>query len=76
MQLDLYMFILNTEYGADSSASNGLNAVADRFLGERKEDIPYTQINELQDGDSETRHRLAVYCQKARRSISRPRQRN
>lgn len=41
-----------------------LNAVSAHFLGEQKEDVHYSIITSLQNGDSETRRRLAVYCLK------------
>lgn len=41
-----------------------LNAVSGKFLGEQKEDVHYSSITELQNGTSETRRRLAVYCVK------------
>ena len=44
--------------------SYSLNAVSANFLGEQKEDVHYSAISDLQRGNSETRHRLAVYCLK------------
>ena len=43
-----------------------LNAVCAHFLGEQKEDVHHSVITELQNGTSESRRRLAVYCLKAR----------
>ena len=34
------------------------------FLGEQKEDVHHSIISTLQDGDADTRRRLAVYCLK------------
>ena len=34
------------------------------FLGEQKEDVHYSQITVLQNGNADTRRRLAVYCLK------------
>lgn len=34
------------------------------FTGEQKEDVHYSIITELQNGNAETRRRLAVYCLK------------
>ena len=45
-------------------SSYSLNAVCAHFLGEQKEDVHHSIISDLQDGDSETRRRLAVYCLK------------
>lgn len=39
-------------------------AVSAHFLGEQKEDVHHTDISTLQDGNAETRRRLAVYCLK------------
>ena len=39
-----------------------LNAVCAKFLGEQKEDVHHSIISDLQNGDAETRRRLAVYC--------------
>ncbi|KAJ2382820.1 DNA-directed DNA polymerase delta, partial [Coemansia sp. RSA 2611] len=44
--------------------SFSLNAVSAKFLGEQKEDVPYTIISDLQRESPETRRRLAVYCLK------------
>lgn len=41
-----------------------LNAVSAHFLGEQKEDVPYSIISDLQNESPETRRRLAVYCLK------------
>ena len=42
-------------------SSYSLNAVSARFLGEQKEDVHHSAISELQNGNEETRRRLAVY---------------
>ncbi|AJU60531.1 Pol3p [Saccharomyces cerevisiae YJM248] len=60
LQLDLLQFI-QREYKLRSYT---LNAVSAHFLGEQKEDVHYSIISDLQNGDSETRRRLAVYCLK------------
>ncbi|VDM39048.1 unnamed protein product [Toxocara canis] len=44
--------------------SYSLNSVSYYFLGEQKEDVDYTLIADLQNGNSLTRRRLAVYCMK------------
>lgn len=44
--------------------SYSLNAVSQHFLGEQKEDVHHSIIGDLQNGDDETRRRLAVYCLK------------
>ena len=41
-----------------------LNAVSFHFLGEQKEDVHHSVITDLQNGNSQTRRRLAVYCLK------------
>ncbi|KAI3647326.1 hypothetical protein MP228_007547 [Amoeboaphelidium protococcarum] len=44
--------------------SYSLNSVSAHFLGEQKEDVPHSIITDLQNGDAQTRRRLAVYCLK------------
>ncbi|CUG86363.1 DNA polymerase delta, putative [Bodo saltans] len=44
--------------------SYSLNSVAQHFLGEQKEDVHHSIISDLQEGNDETRRRLAVYCLK------------
>ncbi|XP_031341099.1 DNA polymerase delta catalytic subunit-like [Photinus pyralis] len=39
-----------------------LNNVSNELLGEQKEDVHYSIITDLQNGDEQTRRRLAVYC--------------
>ncbi|KAI9201944.1 DNA polymerase family B-domain-containing protein [Polychytrium aggregatum] len=41
-----------------------LNSVCAHFLAEQKEDVHYSIITDLQNGNDETRRRLAVYCLK------------
>nr|XP_023015999.1 DNA polymerase delta catalytic subunit [Leptinotarsa decemlineata] len=41
-----------------------LNSVCTEILGEQKEDVHYSIITDLQNGDEQTRRRLAVYCLK------------
>ncbi|KAG9304598.1 hypothetical protein G9A89_020162 [Geosiphon pyriformis] len=41
-----------------------LNSVAAHFLGEQKEEVHHSIITDLQNGNSETRRRLAIYCLK------------
>merc|ERR1712223_689560 len=41
-----------------------LNAVSYHFLQEQKEDVHHSIISDLQNGNSQTRRRLAVYCLK------------
>ena len=45
-------------------SSYSLNAVSAHFLGEQKEDVHHSIISDLQNGNEETRRRLAVYCLK------------
>lgn len=44
--------------------SYSLNAVSQSFLNEQKEDVHHSIISDLQEGNEETRRRLAVYCLK------------
>lgn len=60
MQLDLLQF-LQREYKLRSYT---LNSVSAHFLGEQKEGVQHTIITELQNGNKDTRRRLAVYCLK------------
>ncbi|KAH3665689.1 hypothetical protein OGAPHI_003877 [Ogataea philodendri] len=60
MQLDLLQFI-QREYKLRSYT---LNAVSAHFLNEQKEDVQHSIITDLQNGNAETRRRLAVYCLK------------
>lgn len=41
-----------------------LNAVSYHFLQEQKEDVHHNVITDLQNGNDQTRRRLAVYCLK------------
>uniref|UniRef100_A0A4X2K7Y0 DNA polymerase delta catalytic subunit n=1 Tax=Vombatus ursinus TaxID=29139 RepID=A0A4X2K7Y0_VOMUR len=41
-----------------------LNAVSFHFLGEQKEDVQHSIITDLQNGNDQSRRRLAVYCLK------------
>ncbi|CAH9062009.1 unnamed protein product [Cuscuta europaea] len=45
-------------------SSYSLNSVSAHFLDEQKEDVHHSIISDLQNGNSETRRRLAVYCLK------------
>nr|GMC79266.1 DNA polymerase delta catalytic subunit [Ipomoea batatas]GMC90235.1 DNA polymerase delta catalytic subunit [Ipomoea batatas] len=45
-------------------SSYSLNSVSAHFLNEQKEDVHHSIISDLQNGNSETRRRLAVYCLK------------
>lgn len=45
-------------------SSYSLNSVSAHFLQEQKEDVHHSIISDLQNGNSETRRRLAVYCLK------------
>ncbi|ODQ58675.1 hypothetical protein WICANDRAFT_63181 [Wickerhamomyces anomalus NRRL Y-366-8] len=60
MQLDLLQFI-QREYKLRSYT---LNSVSAHFLNEQKEEVQHSIITDLQNGTSETRRRLAVYCLK------------
>ncbi|CAI7902383.1 unnamed protein product [Closterium sp. NIES-53] len=45
-------------------SSYSLNSVSAHFLNEQKEDVHHSIIADLQNGDAQTRRRLAVYCLK------------
>ncbi|XP_076387729.1 DNA polymerase delta 1, catalytic subunit isoform X3 [Megachile rotundata] len=57
---DLYL-VLVRDYKLRSYT---LNAVSYHFLQEQKEDVHHSIITELQNGNPQTRRRLAVYCLK------------
>ncbi|ETW78956.1 hypothetical protein HETIRDRAFT_155985 [Heterobasidion irregulare TC 32-1] len=60
LQLDLLQFMQREH----KLRSYTLNSVCAQFLGEQKEDVHHSVITELQNGTSESRRRLAVYCLK------------
>ncbi|KAH3885678.1 hypothetical protein DPMN_009673 [Dreissena polymorpha] len=60
VQLDLLQ-ILFRDY---KLRSYSLNAVSYHFLQEQKEDVHHSIISDLQNGNEQTRRRLAVYCLK------------
>merc|ERR1719244_634795 len=60
VQFDL-LLILVRDYKLRSYT---LNAVSFHFLGEQKEDVHHSVITDLQNGTSQTRRRLAIYCLK------------
>ena len=62
VQLDMLMLI-QRDY---KLSSYSLNSVSAHFLGEQKEDVHHSAIADLQNGNEETRRRLAVYCLKVR----------
>lgn len=45
-------------------SSYSLNSVSYHFLNEQKEDVHHSEISKLQEGNAESRRRLAVYCLK------------
>ncbi|XP_068231528.1 DNA polymerase delta catalytic subunit [Palaemon carinicauda] len=59
-QIDLLMVLIR-DYKLRSYT---LNAVSYHFLQEQKEDVHHSIISDLQNGNSQTRRRLAVYCLK------------
>lgn len=61
--MDMYPLYIR-HYLSRSKGALKLKNVAKRFLdkGEEKDDVKFTEINSLQDGDSTTRQRLAKYC--------------
>eukprot|EP00873_Tetraselmis_striata_P017869 jgi/Tetstr1/438133/TSEL_002859.t1 len=60
VQFDL-MLAIQRDY---KLSSYSLNAVSAHFLNEQKEDVHHSCISDLQNGNDETRRRLAVYCLK------------
>ncbi|EIM86884.1 uncharacterized protein STEHIDRAFT_79581, partial [Stereum hirsutum FP-91666 SS1] len=60
LQLDLLQYMQREH----KLRSYTLNSVCAQFLGEQKEDVHHSVITELQNGTSESRRRLAVYCLK------------
>lgn len=55
------LFVLLRDYKLRSYT---LNAVSFHFLQEQKEDVHHSIISDLQNGDEQTRRRLAMYCLK------------
>ncbi|KAG9119515.1 DNA-directed DNA polymerase delta, partial [Ceratobasidium sp. 392] len=60
LQLDLLQYMQREQ----KLRSYTLNAVCAHFLGEQKEDVHHSVITDLQNGNAESRRRLAVYCLK------------
>ncbi|TKY73810.1 DNA polymerase delta catalytic subunit [Spatholobus suberectus] len=60
VQLDLLQ-VMQRDY---KLSSYSLNSVSAHFLSEQKEDVHHSIISDLQNGNAETRRRLAVYCLK------------
>ncbi|KAG0298991.1 DNA-directed DNA polymerase delta [Dissophora globulifera] len=60
LQLDMLQ-VMQRDYKLRSYT---LNSVCAEYLGEQKEDVHHSIITELQNGNEETRRRLAIYCLK------------
>ncbi|GAA5907898.1 DNA-directed DNA polymerase delta POL3 [Sporobolomyces salmoneus] len=60
LQLDMLQ-VMQRDYKLRSYT---LNSVCAHFLGEQKEDVHHSIITDLQNGNAESRRRLAVYCLK------------
>jgi len=60
IQLDMHM-IMHVEH---KLSSYSLNNVSYLFLKEQKEDVHHSIIYDLQNGNADTRRRIAVYCLK------------
>ena len=56
--LDMFVAI-QKDYKLSSYSLNGVSA---HFLKEQKEDVHHSIITDLQNGDPDTRRRLAIYC--------------
>ncbi len=65
LQIDLLQ-IMQRDY---KLRSYSLNSVCAHFLGEQKEDVHHSIITDLQNGNDETRRRLAIYCLKVFRIL-------
>ncbi|KAJ7274216.1 ribonuclease H-like domain-containing protein [Mycena rebaudengoi] len=66
LQLDINQYVAEgyARLGRPFKSKSALDVISREFLNLKKEDLDYTTINSLQDGDGETRRRLAVYCMK------------
>ncbi|KAJ6584038.1 ribonuclease H-like domain-containing protein [Mycena vulgaris] len=65
LQIDIYQYMEERNIrNRFQGRSYKLNDLSNDFLGKQKEDLSFTIINQLQDGDDEDRKRLAVYCLK------------
>lgn len=62
--LDIFHHMRERHTGLKGEGAYKLNGVSSQFLGEKKEDIDYKQIPKLQNGDSDSRRDLAIYCLK------------
>lgn len=60
IQLDMMIHMMKEK----KLSSYTLNAVSYQFLGEQKEDVQYSIIKDLQNGDDHSRKRIATYCLK------------
>ncbi|KAM9039423.1 DNA polymerase delta catalytic subunit isoform 1-T1 [Sarcophilus harrisii] len=60
VQMDMLQVLLREH----KLRSYTLNAVSFHFLGEQKEDVQHSIITDLQNGNDQSRRRLAVYCLK------------
>ena len=65
LQIDMLQ-IMQRDY---KLRSYSLNSVCAHFLGEQKEDVHHSIITDLQNGNDETRRRLAIYCLKVFYSV-------
>lgn len=61
----LTLFVLNFLVKIDGYVFQWING-SYYAVGEQKEDVHHSIITELQNGNAETRRRLAVYCLKVR----------
>jgi len=60
VQLDMLMHM----HREHKLSSYSLNSVSYQFLKEQKEDVHHTIIYSLQNGNPDTRRRIATYCLK------------
>jgi DNA polymerase elongation subunit (family B) len=62
--MDMYPVLVRHDSRSNGRGHFTLSAVAKRYLNrsEAKQDVHYTEINDLQHGDPSTRKRLAEYC--------------
>ena len=64
ISLDVFHYITTNYEFPPVPGARALGAVSSRFLGQNKEDIHFSMITELQNGTSESRQRMAIYCAK------------
>jgi DNA polymerase delta subunit 1 len=64
LSLDVLHYVSKNYKFSPPAGAYKLGAVSARFLDQNKEDIHFSMITKLQNGTSESRRRLAIYCAK------------